>query len=196
MKKYITAVLLLPLAMFTYAQEETFIYKQTKHGLLLLISESDTVKLTKYRPGETGELNRTVKMGGEQYLISISNAGDPTKRLIDADGKILATVSMGPKSRYDILMADGAVLDYTMDRKTWWYTLDGIVIMRGTLRRENAQNKVVISNVDFEAASPALWLACLERGSEKYKSSAKTATVLLPVAGLAVLLALSSILDL
>ena len=178
MKKLLVIALFF-FTLFTFAQEQTFIYSRNS-GIINLVTASDTLTLKDYRKTKDKIRNREAIIGGETYTLSIAKIkGGPIQTFIDPQGVTQATVNLGNRNRYDITLVDGSVLDCKITGRKWTYTKDGKEVMKASMKRVDGKKTILVSNLDPQVATPVVLLSCLERGTDKYVSASTTAPLII-----------------
>lgn len=185
-QKLLSTSLLMCFSIIVWAQEQTFVYEDTR-GMTRLTNESDTITLFDYYSIKKGPRERRAQIGGNIFVLSVSRQKDRIQTISNEDGAKYATVSLGTKDRYDIRLEDGTVLECSVTGRTWVYTVNGKEVITGSLKREHGQKKIVLSGEHLNTLSPVVILSCLERAADKYASSASTGPMIIS----AVILALA-----
>lgn len=180
----LTTIALIFLPLFTFGQEQTFVYDR-QSGVINLINGPDSIKFHDYTSTENKTRERIVGMDGKKYTLTIAKNKDRIQTITDENGTRYASVSLGTKNRYDIVLDNGSVLECSVTGKTWTYTRDGVHVMTGTVKKENGK-KMILINTDLENIPPAALFSALERGTDRYASSSSTG----PIIASAVVLAL------
>lgn len=185
-QKLLSTSLLMCFSIIVWAQEQTFVYEDTR-GMTRLTNESDTITLFDYYSIKKGPRERRAQIGGNIFVLSVSRQKDRIQTISNEDGAKYATVSLGTKDRYDIRLEDGTVLECSVTGRTWVYTVNGKEVITGSLKREHGQKKIVLSGEHLNTLSPVVILSVLERDADKYASSASTGPMIIS----AVILALA-----
>jgi len=156
------------------AQEVSFAFTQ-QDNFIQLINDSSTITMEPYKKEKDRSSTRIVTINGVKYSFSINKTliGKMTT-IRDAQGVKLASVFLNDESKYNVVLANGAVLKWQSNGNTWGYTFEGREVIHGTYMKTEGKKQITIKNITPAVATEVIQLISLERGAEIASRSANT----------------------
>lgn len=153
-------------------QTQSFVYSDQK-GTIQLTNDSSVIIFPKYKKDTKGNAFRTVAMGSDTFTISVMDTNNGKFQFVKSpQDKTIATVFLGSKKRNDIVLQDGTEYQWKVLGQTWYYTRNGIEVIKGVARKEEGQNKITITHLNSQSVPPIIRLVALERGTTRINSKA------------------------
>lgn len=137
-----------------------------KIGYVRLLSDSLPVALEFYFRQPDKTFAKRVFLGDELLRFAIVGPKkNQVQEVRSEDGILLATMPLTGVNRFDVTLADGTVYDWSpLSNTSWWYTRDGVPILKASFER--VDNKRTVRIVwEKEVDEPILFISCMDRGS-------------------------------
>lgn len=179
-KNTLSIIVMLSLYGAAFTQTQTLTYERENHTIRLTDNAS-AIAMTDYKKSKTGLRERTVAMNGDTFNIAISKTKEgPVQTITDSQGNRVATVYLGSKNHYDIMLADGTMLDWNSPKgRQWNYKVNGKEVIKASYIKAEGKKKLVVESLEPQFTTPAVQISCIERGTDKIASSSQTGKMIL-----------------
>jgi len=177
MKKILITILLFT-AINSYAHGQA--YKFVKSTEFFKLAGADTIKFENYAKKENGVKQRIVSTSKTKYLFVLKkNKIGRVQEITDSNGKVIATVLITGKGKYDVVASSGERYIWKkIDGRNWAYEYNGDVVLKGAYQKEGSTKKLVNTGMS-EQVPEFLLLSSFERGGDTIITKSNKGPVIL-----------------